>query len=63
MIVHVNNVLELIRAVDDYATHEERELTTPLVLILHTAGNYAHRFIIGKHGIEKQHCDMKGEPL
>ena len=61
MIAHINNALELIRVVDDYATNEE--MTTPLVLVIHAGGTETHRFIFGKHGVVKQSCDARGEPL
>ena len=46
----------------DRGVHDYRELVTtePLILVLHTPGEIAFRFIIGQHGIVRQDCDKKG---
>lgn len=49
---------ELDRAVHDY---REKVSAEPLVLVLHTPGEIAYRFIIGEHGIARQDCDRKGD--
>jgi hypothetical protein len=51
---------ELDRAAQEY---REAEAATPLILVFHTPGDIAHRFIINNFGIEKQSCDKKGNPL
>lgn len=48
---------ELDRAIHDY---REEVTTAPLILVLHTPGEIAYRFIIGTHGIERQQCDRTG---
>jgi len=49
---------ELDRAVHDY---REAMLIEPLILVLHTPGEIAYRFIIGQHGIARQDCDVRGD--
>ena len=33
----------------------------PLILVIHTPGDVLFRFIVAKHGIIRQECDIKGE--
>jgi hypothetical protein len=36
--------------------------TEPMILVLHTPGQIAYRFIVNPHGIVRQECDVKGDP-
>lgn len=47
----------------DRGIHDYREAVTvePLILVLHTPGEIAYRFIIGQHGIARQDCNKRGD--
>jgi hypothetical protein len=54
----VSTFPELDRAVHNY---RERVTVEPLILVLHTPGQIAFRFIIGQHGIARQECFANGD--
>jgi hypothetical protein len=49
----------------DRAVHDYREgaigINEPLILVLHTPGQIAFRFIVGQHGITRQDCNLNGD--
>lgn len=49
---------ELDRCVYNYRSVASSE---PLILVLHTPGEIAYRFIIGQYGIARQDCDKRGD--
>jgi hypothetical protein len=49
---------ELDRAIHDYSMAASSE---PLILVLHTPGDIAYRFIVGQHGIARQDCNATGD--
>jgi hypothetical protein len=54
----VKNWPELDKAVYNYRASTKSE---PMILVFHTPGQTAFRFIINQHGIVRQECDSKGE--
>ena len=56
---NVYNLGELDGAMGDYKAAKTSE---PLILVLHTPGQIAYRFIVNRHGIVRQECDAKGDP-
>lgn len=60
MRLDVTNLGELCEGVEHYATVAGDE---PLILVLHTAGNQAFRFILNQHGLDREQCTNKGEPM
>jgi hypothetical protein len=54
----VSTFAELDTAVHDY---REKVTTEPLILVLHTPGEIAYRFIVGQHGIARQDCNARGD--
>lgn len=57
MKVHVTNLHELRAAVSAI------DLNEILVLVLHTPGQQAFRFIVTRNGIEREQCTSSGESL
>lgn len=47
----------------DRAVHDFREAVSawPMILVLHTPGEIAYRFIVGEHGIARQDCNARGD--
>jgi hypothetical protein len=41
--------------------YKEAASTEPMILVLHTPGQIAYRFIVNQHGIERQDCNDKGD--
>jgi hypothetical protein len=54
----VSNLGQLDRALHDYSAAATPE---PLILVLHTPGEIAFRFIVNQHGIVRQGCDRRGD--
>jgi hypothetical protein len=54
----VYNFDDLKDAVFEFAAHRTED--EPLVLVLMTPGETAHRFVVAEHGIVKQDCDKAG---
>jgi len=54
----VRTFAELEKAVQTYRTMAAIE---PLILVLHTPGEIAFRFIIGQYGIARQDCNLRGD--
>ena len=48
----------------DKAIRDQRAVATtePFILVLHTPGQIAFRFIVNQHGIVREECDVKGDP-
>ena len=55
MRINVHNLRELKDGVND------SDIGDVLVLVLFTSGNQAYRFIVNRHGLERQECTRTGE--
>lgn len=61
MRLDIHNLSELCDGLEHYA--EVGDEDEPVILVLHTAGNQAFRFIVNRYGMEREQCTNKGDSM